>query len=204
MPTPSEDADERGASAPSSSRQLVTPSSFASTYDSWSKDISRCIEPLGSWAIVGVKRRGAVLARRLHHDLAAEGGQLAYGEGDISLYRDDYHLNSTTPQVLGTEIPFGVDGKSILLVDDVLYTGRTVRAALNVLLDFGRPQRIWLAVFVDRGHRELPIAPNFTGTTQQTAFDDRVQLRLVDLGDESDSVDLEPTAPARLEGEERS
>ncbi len=175
-------------------RHLVTPEEFASTYQSWSSEIRQAMEPLEDWAIVGVKRRGSVLARRLHKDLDPDGTKIPFGDVDISLYRDDYHLQSPSPRVLGTEIEFSVEGLSILLVDDVLYTGRTVRAALNVILDFGRPKRIWLAVFVDRGHRELPVASNFTGTAQDTFASDRVEVRLVELGDGSDSVDLEPGA----------
>ena len=112
-----------------------------------------------------------------------------YGEVDISLYRDDYHLKVGHARVLGTEIPFAVDGLRILLVDDVLYTGRTVRAAIDQLLDFGRPRVIQLAAFIDRGHRELPIAANIVGTTIPTRPDDRVQVNLTELGGQ-DGVDL--------------
>ena len=140
------------------------------------------------WALVGIKRRGAVLARRVWKDLQRT-APLLYGEVDISLYRDDYHIQTATPQVLGTEIPFRVDGVNILLVDDVLYTGRTVRAAMDLILDFGRPRVISLAVFVDRGHRELPIAANFVGQEIPTARDDLVRVRLEELG-ETDGVEL--------------
>ena len=94
------------------------------------------------------------------------------------------------PEVLGTEIPFAVEDKSIVLVDDVLYTGRTIRAALDLILDFGRPKRIWLGVLVDRGNRELPIEANFTGQVFETQKNDRVQVRLVEMGDDYDGVDL--------------
>ena len=180
---------------PHTVRQLVTPEEFALTYRSWSREITEAMEPLDGWAIIGVKRRGSVLARRLHDDLDPEGTRVPFGEVDISLYRDDYHLQASSPRVLGTEIEFSVENLSILLVDDVLYTGRTVRAALNVILDFGRPKRIWLGVFVDRGHRELPVSPNFTGRVEDTLESDRVEVRLVELGDGSDRVDLESGAP---------
>jgi len=196
MSTTRDDAD--GGSAEnrcSAARQLVTPEQFAGIYRDWCGEIRDAIEPLSQWAVVGVKRRGAMLARRLCRDLDPDGSRLRHGEVDISLYRDDYHLQSVSPRVLGTEIGFSVEDLSILLVDDVLYTGRTVRAALNVLLDFGRPQRIWLAVFVDRGHRELPIAPNFTGVHERTLASDRVKVRLVEMGDPADSVDIEAGGP---------
>jgi pyrimidine operon attenuation protein/uracil phosphoribosyltransferase len=143
----------------------------------------------GPWALIGIKRRGAVLARRLWKDLSAPGRALLHGEVDISLYRDDYHLQRASPEVLGTEISFGVEGTRILLVDDVLYTGRTVRAAMDLILDFGRPRGILLAVFADRGHRELPIAANFVGTEIPTERADEVYVRLSELGEE-DGVEL--------------
>ncbi len=130
-----------------------------------------------------------MLARRLWRRLQQDVGPLLYGEVDISLYRDDYHLQSSKARVLGTEIDFDVEGKRILLVDDVLYTGRTVRAAMDLILDFGRPRVILLAVFVDRGHRELPIAANFVGMEIPTAQQDLVRVRLDELS-ESDSVEL--------------
>ena len=141
------------------------------------------------WALVGIKRRGAILAGRVRESLVAAGHSLPYGEVDISLYRDDYHLQHSQPRVLGTEIPFAVDGMKILLVDDVLFTGRTVRAAIDLLLDFGRPRVIQLAVFIDRGHRELPIAADLTGKIVVTQPGDRVKVRLAELG-EADGVRL--------------
>ena len=154
------------------------------------------------WALVGIKRRGAVLARRIWQELSKECPSLLYGEVDISLYRDDYHLQTSTPRVLGTEISFRVDGVNILLVDDVLYTGRTVRAAMDLILDFGRPHVISLAVFVDRGHRELPIAANFTGKTISTEREDRVSVRLKEL-QETDWVELIPRKENDSSGVER-
>jgi pyrimidine operon attenuation protein/uracil phosphoribosyltransferase len=169
-----------------SGRQLLSPRDFPAVYASWLAAVREGMELARDWALVGIKRRGAVLARRLRDDLASP----AYGEVDISLYRDDYHLQAASPQVLGTEIGFSVEKRSILLVDDVLFTGRTVRAALNVLLDFGRPRLILLAVFVDRGHRELPIAADFVGLRCATEREDRVLVRLREMGDPADSVDV--------------
>jgi pyrimidine operon attenuation protein / uracil phosphoribosyltransferase len=143
----------------------------------------------GPWALVGIKRRGAVLARRLWKELSSSAAPLLYGEVDISLYRDDYHLQTGQPEVLGTEISFAVDGVNILLVDDVLYTGRTVRAAMDLILDFGRPRVISLAVFIDRGHRELPIAANFVGKEVKTGGEDQVRVKLTELKEE-DGVEL--------------
>ena len=142
------------------------------------------------WALVGIKRRGAVLARRLWSALQYEGTPaLHYGEIDISLYRDDYHLRTEKPMVLGSEITFRVEGLKILLVDDVLYSGRTVRAAMDLILDFGRPTLISLAVFVDRGHRELPIAANVVGREISTEPGDQVLVTLREMG-ETDGVEL--------------
>jgi pyrimidine operon attenuation protein/uracil phosphoribosyltransferase len=111
-------------------------------------------------AIVGIHSGGAWLAERLARDLGLEG---RLGFIDVSFYRDDYAKKGLHPDVKPTHIPFNVDGAAIVLVDDVLYTGRTTRAAINVLFDYGRPQRIMLAALVDRGGRELPVAADFVG-----------------------------------------
>ena len=162
-------------------RVIVQSGEFDEIYRSWASAISRARDPREPWAIVGIKRRGAILARRLWNDLRKDPArtgdrEIAFGELDISLYRDDYHLKSSQPRVLGTEIPFGVEGRSIVLVDDVLFTGRTVRAAIDQILDFGRPRKILLAVFIDRGHRELPIAADITGRRIETAPGDQVEV----------------------------
>lgn len=179
------------------SERLIESEEFSTIFAAWYDAIHAAVEietgesdgEAQPWALVGIKRRGAVLAGRVYDQLKGANLDPLYGELDISLYRDDYHLNVGHARVLGTEIPFAVDGVRILLVDDVLYTGRTVRAAIDQLLDFGRPRVIQLAAFIDRGHRELPIAANIVGKTILTRSDDRVQVHLAELGGQ-DGVDL--------------
>jgi pyrimidine operon attenuation protein/uracil phosphoribosyltransferase len=145
-------------------------------------------------ALVGIQTRGAPLASRLRR-LVAERSEheLALGALDITFHRDDVHVRERgtpperQPVVRATSIPFSLEGKTVVLVDDVLYTGRTIRAAIDALLDFGRPARVQLAVLVDRGHRELPIRPDYVGKNLPTARDERVQVELVEV-DEIDRV----------------
>ncbi|MCS6925628.1 MAG: bifunctional pyr operon transcriptional regulator/uracil phosphoribosyltransferase PyrR [Candidatus Binatia bacterium] len=137
-------------------------------------------------AIVGIHTRGVYLAQRLVAAIErVEGVSVPSGEIDITLYRDDVGRSRARPEVRGTTIPFCVDDLRIVLVDDVLYTGRTVRAALDALIDFGRPRAIQLAVLVDRGHRELPIRADYVGKNLPTARDEHVYVRL----SERDGVD---------------
>jgi pyrimidine operon attenuation protein / uracil phosphoribosyltransferase len=147
-------------------------------------------------ALVGVRSRGVPLARRLARLLEeAAGSEPAVGAIDISLYRDDFTSLAAQPITKGTDILFSLDGRTVVLVDDVLYTGRTVRAALDQLIDFGRPARIELAVLVDRGHRELPIRADYVGRTLATARDEAVQV-LVREEDGRDEVLLHRKPPA--------
>jgi pyrimidine operon attenuation protein/uracil phosphoribosyltransferase len=130
-------------------------------------------------ALVGIHTRGVDLSRRLAARLEEEEGvKIPCGEIDITLYRDDVGRKRTRPEVRGTHIPFGVDDMRIVLVDDVFYTGRTIRAAMDALIDFGRPRSIQLAVLVDRGHRELPIRPDYVGKNLPTARSEHVYVRL--------------------------
>ncbi len=141
-------------------------------------------------ALIGIHTRGVFLAHRLQkHIHAFEGGELAVGEIDITLYRDDWTQMSAQPVVKTTDIAFSVDNKQIILVDDVLYTGRTVRAAMDAAIDFGRPSRIELAVLVDRGHRELPIQSNYTGYCIKTERSEMVNVLLKEC-DGEDRVTL--------------
>jgi len=138
-------------------------------------------------ALIGVRSRGVHLAERIRRTIGEiEGGAPPpFGVVDITLYRDDLDRGVQNPIVQGTHIPFPVDGRRILLVDDVLFTGRTVRAAMDALVDFGRPQSIQLAVLVDRGHRELPIRADYVGKNLPTSRREQVQVRLA----EADGVD---------------
>ena len=148
-------------------------------------------------ALVGVRSRGVPLARRLAKRIAeAAGAEPAVGALDISLYRDDFTSLAAQPITKGTDILFSIDGRTVVLVDDVLFTGRTVRAALDQLIDFGRPARIELAVLVDRGHRELPIRADYVGRALSTSREEAVQVRVREE-DGTDEVVLIPTIPAR-------
>ncbi|MFN8545693.1 MAG: bifunctional pyr operon transcriptional regulator/uracil phosphoribosyltransferase PyrR [Candidatus Binatia bacterium] len=141
----------------------------------------------GDLALVGIRSRGIHLAQRIRQTIQEiEGGTpVPYGVVDITLYRDDLDRGVQNPEVRGTDIPFDVEGRRVLLVDDVLFTGRTIRAAMDALMDFGRPQSIQLAVLVDRGHRELPIRADYVGKNLPTARGERVHVRL----GEADGVD---------------
>ena len=133
-------------------------------------------------AIVGIHRRGAVLGRRLHALVAelAE-GIVPFGDVDISFYRDDLSLRASQPLVQASHIDFAIDEHTLVLVDDVLYTGRTVRAAIDALFDFGRPSRVQLAVLADRGHRELPFRPDYVGKNLPTARSEHVKVRVEEI-----------------------
>lgn len=146
----------------------------------------------GSLAIVGIHTRGALLARRLHALLAElTGAELPIGDLDISFYRDDLGAKSPAdqPVVHASHIDFDIAGQTVVLIDDVLYTGRTVRAAIDALFDYGRPQRVQLAVLCDRGHRELPIRPDYVGKNLPTSREQRVNVRLEEL-DGADEVTI--------------
>ena len=153
--------------------------------------------PEGMLALVGIHRRGAYLAKRLHA-LTGEllDSQVPLGTVDIAFYRDDLGFRPAAPVVHSTELEFAVDGRTIVIVDDVLYTGRTVRAAIDVIFDFGRPAKVQLATLVDRGHRELPIRPDYVGKNIPTSTDQRVNVR-VDEVDGVDEVTIAPDKPAR-------
>ena len=150
-------------------------------------------------ALIGIRARGVPLAERLAANLKTAGGlDVPTGSLDITLYRDDLMRHQVGPQPIlrRTDIPFSIDGKMILLVDDVLYTGRTIRAALDALIDFGRPSAIQLVVLVDRGHRELPIRADYVGRNVPTSRQQSVQVRLQEIdGRDEVEVDEAEVAP---------
>jgi pyrimidine operon attenuation protein/uracil phosphoribosyltransferase len=151
-------------------------------------------------ALVGIRTRGVPLARRIAHSLREiNGEEVPTGALDITLYRDDLMRQPVGPQpvVRRTEVPFSIDDKRILLVDDVLYTGRTIRAALDALIDFGRPRAIQLIVLVDRGHRELPIKADYVGKNLPTSPKQSVQVRLQEI-DGADEVVINENEPEGL------
>jgi pyrimidine operon attenuation protein/uracil phosphoribosyltransferase len=136
-------------------------------------------------AFIGIRRRGVPLAERLARAIGSiERAEVPVGTLDITLYRDDLSLVAPQPVVQSSAIPFEVDDKTLVIVDDVLYTGRTVRAAINALFDLGRPRRIQLAVLIDRGHRELPLEANYVGRYVQTSDTEIIEVRLKEVDSE--------------------
>ncbi len=157
-------------------------------------------------ALIGIHTRGVPLARRLRRLITEWTEQdVALGELDITFYRDDVHVRGgeaplhAQPVVRATSLDFSLEGMTCVLVDDVLYTGRTIRAAIEELFDYGRPKRVRLAVLVDRGHRELPIRPDYVGKNLPTARDERIQVQLLEI-DEIDRVLLIPASEEESHG----
>lgn len=145
-------------------------------------------------AIVGIHRRGAILARRIHAlltDLLER--EVPFGEIDIAFYRDDVGRRAEQPTVHSSHVDFDLDGRTIVLIDDVLYTGRTVRAAIEALFSYGRPAKVQLAVLADRGHRELPIRPDYVGKNLPTSRSERVNVHVEEL-DRVDEVRIADNA----------
>ncbi len=139
-------------------------------------------QDLDKLAFIGIRRRGVPLATRLAAKIKAlEGREIPVGILDINLYRDDLSTVGSKPQLNATEINFPVQGKEIILMDDVLYTGRTIRAALDALFDQGRPARVQLLVLIDRGHRELPIEARYVGRTVQTADNEIIEVKFQEV-----------------------
>jgi pyrimidine operon attenuation protein/uracil phosphoribosyltransferase len=151
-------------------------------------------DDLESVALVGIHTRGVPLAQRLRRLVEERSGvELALGQLDITFHRDDVHVRAgqaprrPQPLVRDTKLDFELEGRTVVLVDDVLYTGRTIRAAIDALFEYGRPERVQLAVLADRGHRELPIRPDYVGKNLPTSRHDRIQVELVEI-DELDRV----------------
>jgi pyrimidine operon attenuation protein / uracil phosphoribosyltransferase len=155
----------------------------------------------GGIALIGIAARGDDLARRLAAEIGRiEGATVPVGVLDITFYRDDIGMRAEAPEVHETRVGFDVTGRTVVLVDDVLFTGRTIRAALDALVDFGRPTAIQLAVLVDRGHRELPIRADYVGKNLPTRRDEQVRVALKEM-DGEDAVEIqEPAAVAEGTG----
>ncbi len=150
-------------------------------------------EPVERLALVGMQTRGVHIARRLRTKIEAfEGIRLPFGVLDATLYRDDYRKRLRHPVVQPTDIPFDVDERRLVLIDDVVYTGRTTRAALDAIMDLGRPASVRFLAFIDRGLRELPVAPDFIGRTVPTIAGEEVRVRLTEIDDEDGVWLVEP------------
>jgi pyrimidine operon attenuation protein/uracil phosphoribosyltransferase len=177
-------------------RVLLDEESIRRTLSRVAHEIIERNEDLEAVALVGIHTRGVPIAHRLRHLIEERTGEeLALGQLDITFHRDDVHVRSgqapRRPQPLAreTKLDFELEGRTVILVDDVLYTGRTIRAAIDALLEYGRPERVQLAVLADRGHRELPIRPDYVGKNLPTGRHERVQVELVEV-DEIDRVVL--------------
>src|SRR3954471_13578013 len=177
-------------------RVLLDEESIRRTLSRIAHEIIERNADLSSVALVGIHTRGVPIAHRLRHLIEERTGEeLALGQLDITFHRDDVHVRSgqapRRPQPLAreTKLDFELEGRTVILVDDVLYTGRTIRAAIDALLEYGRPERVQLAVLADRGHRELPIRPDYVGKNLPTGRRERVQVELMEI-DEIDRVML--------------
>ncbi len=169
---------------------ILSEQDMARTLERLAYEIMECHGDSENLAIVGIQRRGVNIANRLCDILRAKlKKEIPLGSLDINLYRDDWTSLDAQPMINQTKLPFAVDGSRVVLVDDVLFTGRTIRSALEAILDYGRPQKVELLVLVDRGHRELPIRADFTGKTVFTGKDEHVNVQVRER-DGEDSVVL--------------
>ena len=170
--------------------QLMTPDTMQRALKRMAHEIMEQLQPLQDVVLVGIRRRGIPLAERLARVIQAQEGILPpVGSLDITLYRDDLTARQDQPEVGAAQLPVPITGRLVVLVDDVIYTGRTARAAMDALMDQGRPARICLAVLVDRGHRELPIRPDFIGKNIPTSRQERVAVQVTEI-DGRDGVAL--------------
>ena len=161
---------------------LLDADEFERTLSQLAHEIKERHESLEQLAIIGIRTRGEFIGRRIADLLAGlDGNEIKFGTVDVTFYRDDFRTHLPSPEIGPTNIPFGVDNLQIVLVDDVLYTGRTVRAAINSIMDFGRPASIELAVLVDRGHRELPIRADYLGRNLPTASNEHIHVHVVEV-----------------------
>jgi pyrimidine operon attenuation protein / uracil phosphoribosyltransferase len=188
---------ERGP-AEGATRVLLDDEAIRRTLSRIAHEIIERNPELGTVALVGIHTRGVPIAQRLRRMIEERSGEeIALGQLDITFYRDDVHVRAghaprrPQPLVRDTKLDFTLEGRTVILVDDVLYTGRTIRAAIDALFEFGRPDRVQLAVIADRGHRELPIRPDYVGKNLPTSRGERVQVELLEV-DEIDRVLLVP------------
>jgi pyrimidine operon attenuation protein/uracil phosphoribosyltransferase len=182
-----------------SGRQIMTADEIRRATTRLSHEIVEKQAGTAGLVLIGIQRRGVPLARRIAASiLEHEGADIPVGALDITFYRDDLSMVAQQPVVKGTELPSAIDARTIVLVDDVLYTGRTIRAAMDALVDFGRPQAIRLAVLVDRGHRELPIRADHVGKNVPTSREETVRVHLEEI-DGEDGVEIERLVPATAE-----
>jgi pyrimidine operon attenuation protein/uracil phosphoribosyltransferase len=184
----------------SSDKVLLDADALARTLSRIAHEIIEANPELDDVALVGIHTRGVPLAQRLRRLIEERAGEaLDLGTVDITFYRDDVAVRGgeapihAQPVVRSTALDFPLEGKTVVLVDDVLYTGRTIRAAIEALFDYGRPARVQLAVLADRGHRELPIRPDYVGKNLPTSRGERIQVQLVEI-DEVDRILLVPTS----------
>lgn len=173
----------KALTVPASWRKVVNEELFSRCISRISYEIVERNRDLNSLAIVGIRTGGEHIGKRIHSKIQEiENISIPFGVIDITLYRDDLSNTSSQPVLKGTDLPFKISGTRIVLVDDVLYTGRTIRAALDAITDFGRPSCVELAVLADRGHRELPIRADYVGKNLPTKTDEHVRVRLSELG----------------------
>src|SRR5579862_6060226 len=166
-------------------KQLMSATEIDRTLQRLAHEIVEKSGGTANLALIGIRRRGVPLAQRIAKAMRGiDGVDVPVGTLDITLYRDDLSKVAQQPVIHSSEIPFGVDDKDLILVDDVLYTGRTIRAAMNGLFDLGRPSRIRLCVLVDRGHRELPVEASFVGRLVETSDTEIVEVRLREIDGE--------------------
>jgi pyrimidine operon attenuation protein/uracil phosphoribosyltransferase len=193
---------KNGSAAPVTGREILDADGLGRTLARLAHVLIERTDDVSTLARVGIHTRGVPLARRLRRLVAERSGEEPLlGSVDIAFHRDDVFVRAggaplrAQPLVRGTELGFSLEGRTCVLVDDVLFTGRTIRAAIDALLDYGRPDRVQLAVLVDRGHREQPIRPDYVGKNLPTALDERVRVELEEV-DGADRVVLEQSPQA--------
>jgi len=165
--------------------QLLDKAGLEETIERMTQEILEKRPDISNTAVIGMRTRGVYIAKRIAEKIGKiKNFSPDFGILDVTFYRDDFRTRLKQPNVQVTDIPFSIDDKNLIIVDDVLYTGRTIRAALNALMDFGRPALIDLAVLIDRGRRELPIEPNFTGKVYKTDQAEEIRVRIQEVDGE--------------------